>query len=316
MNPYKLPQPGAAPLVRGFSTTYISYSGWQSPIKKQGFIHPCSNAPSPKKKYSELEKRNRTFSAYSSNSPSPSGRSSRKTLEAGKKESGKTCDTPTSQCLNKSEQDLAELSPMEMRRPTPILSKGFGEWTLKIEEVANESSCRHLQKFEKYSKHPNVVQESGCSTTRANRVYSMEECSFSSYSGNDEYPAELWLRSPKNSQENPREEIKKPFVSVKTAEEKKKENSKSLKQSKSPDPFEAQHVVSENKLKDLLENSSFSAGIMASEFAKADMKPYKDFIISLFESIVFIKEMKSSTEEKIKVNQQISGKLFILLFEN
>ncbi len=92
------------------------------------------------------------------------------------------------------------------------------------------------------------------------------------------------------------------------AEETKEKQEATLRGSKSPDPFEDKHVQSETQLIGLINNTTnpenpLSAMQKSGGRSSAELKAYKHFIISLFESACFIRKMEPVSEAKALAQQ-------------
>ena len=80
-----------------------------------------------------------------------------------------------------------------------------------------------------------------------------------------------------------------------------KERSAGLKASKSPDPFETQHMQNESQLQGLISNTSSPDNPLyhlrqSGTDSQASQRAYRHFVISLFESIMFVKQVKELPE--------------------
>jgi hypothetical protein len=87
------------------------------------------------------------------------------------------------------------------------------------------------------------------------------------------------------------------------------ERSTGLKASKSPDPFEAQHIQNESQLQGLISNTSSPDNPLyhlrqSGSDSQATQRAYRHFVISLFESIVYVKEMKETPESLVLETKQ------------
>jgi hypothetical protein len=96
------------------------------------------------------------------------------------------------------------------------------------------------------------------------------------------------------------------FVRRKSKPEKNNSNGTkvSLKESKSPNPFEATYKRTESELGDLITTTSSPENPLyhlrqSGKNSPAIQKAYRHFVISLFESIFFVQKMKPFTEEQI-----------------
>lgn len=83
----------------------------------------------------------------------------------------------------------------------------------------------------------------------------------------------------------------------------------SVKNSKSPDPFEAQHDESEKKLLSLITNTTNPDNPLhnlrkSGIHSTASLRAYKHYIISLFESACFIREMTPIEDYQIRLQRQ------------
>lgn len=84
----------------------------------------------------------------------------------------------------------------------------------------------------------------------------------------------------------------------------------SVKDSKSPDPFESQHVNSEKLIMNFISSSTNSDNPLHNhrKSGSASLRAYKHYIISLFESACFIREMTPIEDYQIQHQVQILKK--------